>query len=83
MFALNHMDKSKGGRGGTIVNISSVAGIEPLGMIAIYSAAKHGIAAFSRAMAVNLNKFYFIFKKKNCSIFCRIPFIFIILKLIL
>ena len=63
------MDKSKGGRGGIIVNISSIAGIENTGMFAIYSAAKHGVTAFSRSMAVyiliNLTKicscFYFYF----------------------
>lgn len=56
MVALNYMDKSKGGRGGTIVNISSIAGIEITGMFAIYAAAKHGVTAFSRSMA---NPLYF------------------------
>lgn len=54
MVALKYMDKSKGGRGGVIANISSVAGIETTGMFAIYSAAKHGVTAFSRAMSVGL-----------------------------
>ncbi|XP_075163381.1 uncharacterized protein LOC142236015 [Haematobia irritans] len=56
MIALGYMDKSKGGRGGVIANISSVAGIEASGMFAIYSAAKHGVTAFSRAMS---NPLYF------------------------
>uniref|UniRef100_A0A1I8NR43 Alcohol dehydrogenase n=1 Tax=Stomoxys calcitrans TaxID=35570 RepID=A0A1I8NR43_STOCA len=56
MIALKYMDKSKGGRGGVIANISSVAGIEASGMFAIYSAAKHGVTAFSRAMS---NPLYF------------------------
>lgn len=51
------MDKSKGGNGGMIVNISSVAGLEPSGMFAIYSASKCGLTAFTRAIAVSLNYF--------------------------
>lgn len=47
------MDKSKNGNGGLIVNISSVAGLEPSGMFAVYSAAKCGLTAFTRAMAVS------------------------------
>lgn len=57
MIALTYMDKSKGGRGGVIVNISSVAGIQTTGLFAIYSAAKHGVTAFSRAMAVRFLQF--------------------------
>lgn len=46
------MDKSKGGRGGLVVNISSVAGIQPTANMAIYSAAKHGVTALTRSLAV-------------------------------
>lgn len=46
------MDKSKGGRGGLVVNISSVAGIQPTAAMAIYSAAKHGVTALTRSLAV-------------------------------
>ncbi|XP_037809300.1 uncharacterized protein LOC119602045 [Lucilia sericata] len=56
LIALDYMDKSKGGRGGFIVNISSVAGLEPSGMFAVYSAAKCGLTAFTRALA---NPLYF------------------------
>ncbi|KAM7358199.1 uncharacterized protein ACRADG_003256 [Cochliomyia hominivorax] len=67
LIALNYMDKSKGGRGGIIVNISSVAGIETTGMFAIYSAAKHGVTAFSRSMA---NPLYYHHTQVNFITIC-------------
>uniref|UniRef100_A0A1I8NLJ9 Alcohol dehydrogenase n=1 Tax=Stomoxys calcitrans TaxID=35570 RepID=A0A1I8NLJ9_STOCA len=51
LIALSYLDKSKGGRGGMIVNIGSVVGLEPSGMFAVYSAAKAGLIAFTRALA--------------------------------
>lgn len=53
LTALPYMDKSTGGRGGLIINISSVAGLEPTSAVTIYSAAKHGVTAFTRGMAVS------------------------------
>ncbi|XP_017841315.1 alcohol dehydrogenase 1 [Drosophila busckii] len=57
LIALDYMDRTKGGQGGQIVNISSVAGLEPTAIMAIYSAAKHGVTAFTRALA---HDFYFL-----------------------
>ncbi|GAB0087052.1 hypothetical protein DMENIID0001_013200 [Sergentomyia squamirostris] len=37
--------------GGTIVNIASVAGIHPLSIMPTYSASKHAVIAFTRALA--------------------------------
>ncbi|KAH8297517.1 hypothetical protein KR054_000998 [Drosophila jambulina] len=51
LTALEYMDKTKGGRGGLILNISSVAGLQPATSMAIYSAAKTGVTTFTRAMA--------------------------------
>ncbi|XP_073838235.1 alcohol dehydrogenase-like [Musca autumnalis] len=67
MIALGYMDKSKGGRGGVIANISSVAGIQTTGMFAIYSAAKHGVTAFSRAMS---NPLYYMHTGVNFITIC-------------
>uniref|UniRef100_A0A0A1XSJ0 alcohol dehydrogenase n=2 Tax=Zeugodacus cucurbitae TaxID=28588 RepID=A0A0A1XSJ0_ZEUCU len=51
LAALPYMDKSSGGRGGVIVNISSVACLEPPPLYPIYSASKDGVKAFTRSMA--------------------------------
>ncbi|KAH8239471.1 hypothetical protein KR032_004663 [Drosophila birchii] len=51
LTALEYMDKAKGGHGGVIVNISSVAGLQPTALMAIYSAAKTGVTTFTRALA--------------------------------
>uniref|UniRef100_A0A3B3HEE7 15-hydroxyprostaglandin dehydrogenase [NAD(+)] n=1 Tax=Oryzias latipes TaxID=8090 RepID=A0A3B3HEE7_ORYLA len=49
--ALEHMNKLSGGQGGVVVNTSSVAGLDPLPSCPAYSATKHGVVAFTRAMA--------------------------------
>ncbi|XP_051533869.1 15-hydroxyprostaglandin dehydrogenase [NAD(+)] [Myxocyprinus asiaticus] len=50
-LALEHMRKDNGGNGGVIVNIASMAGLGPLPIAPIYTATKHGVMGFSRAMA--------------------------------
>lgn len=45
------MKKENSGNGGVIVNISSIAGLGPLPLAPIYTATKHGVVGFSRAMA--------------------------------
>ena len=40
--------------GGSIINIASIAGVEPLYGLSIYSAAKAGVIALTRALAVEL-----------------------------
>lgn len=55
MEALPYMDKSQKGRGGVIVNIASVLGLEPCPPIAVYSASKFGVVGFTRSLAVSVN----------------------------
>ncbi|CAB1418859.1 unnamed protein product [Pleuronectes platessa] len=50
-LALEHMNKLTGGRGGVIVNTASMAGIGPLPSCPVYTAVKHGVVGFTRAMA--------------------------------
>ncbi|XP_054085606.1 alcohol dehydrogenase 2-like [Zeugodacus cucurbitae] len=50
LTALPYMDKSSGGRGGTIVNISSVAGLGSIPLCPVYSAAQHGVTTFTRCL---------------------------------
>ncbi|XP_061395564.1 alcohol dehydrogenase 1-like [Musca vetustissima] len=51
LIALNHMSKANGGLGGIIVNIASVAGLEPMAIAAVYSATKSAVISFSKTMA--------------------------------
>uniref|UniRef100_A0A3Q2PWW8 15-hydroxyprostaglandin dehydrogenase [NAD(+)] n=1 Tax=Fundulus heteroclitus TaxID=8078 RepID=A0A3Q2PWW8_FUNHE len=50
-MALEQMNKLKGGRGGVIVNTASMAGIGPFLSCPAYTASKHGVVGFTRAMA--------------------------------
>ncbi|XP_069487536.1 15-hydroxyprostaglandin dehydrogenase [NAD(+)] [Ambystoma mexicanum] len=50
-IALEHMSKKNGGEGGTIINISSLAGLMPAAYQPVYSASKHGVIGFTRAIA--------------------------------
>ncbi|CAI5642873.1 15-hydroxyprostaglandin dehydrogenase [NAD(+)] [Oreochromis niloticus] len=50
-LALEHMNKSKGGQGGVIINVSSLAGLGPLLTAPVYSATKHGLVGFTRSVA--------------------------------
>lgn len=46
------MDKRKNGKGGVIVNISSIAGVKPMKGKAVYAATKHAVVGFSRSLGV-------------------------------
>ncbi|KAF1378299.1 hypothetical protein PFLUV_G00189100 [Perca fluviatilis] len=50
-LALEQMSKLSGGRGGVIVNTASMAGLGPLPSCPVYTATKHGVIGFTRAMA--------------------------------
>lgn len=50
------MGKDKGGNGGLIVNISSVAGIDCSQFSTpTYNATKHGVVAFTRSLGVSVH----------------------------
>ena len=57
-IVLPFMDKTKeGGRGGMIVNINSVTGLDPSPVFCVYSAAKFGLLGFTRSLAVSVISF--------------------------
>ncbi|XP_013118121.2 alcohol dehydrogenase [Stomoxys calcitrans] len=49
--ALPYMDKEQKGRGGVVLNIASVLGLEPCGCICVYSASKFGVVGFTRSLS--------------------------------
>lgn len=53
LLAMDHMGKHKGGKGGILVNISSVVGTAILPIIPVYCASKFNVLAFSRCLQVN------------------------------
>ncbi|GFG36323.1 hypothetical protein Cfor_00848 [Coptotermes formosanus] len=51
LTALKYMDKSKGGKGGTVINMGSVAGLgQGIKVTPIYCATKHGVVGFTQAI---------------------------------
>ncbi|XP_061104219.1 15-hydroxyprostaglandin dehydrogenase [NAD(+)]-like isoform X3 [Conger conger] len=50
-LALQHMKKDTGGEGGVIVNTASLAGLGFLLTVPVYTATKHGVVGFTRAVA--------------------------------
>jgi len=51
MLAFDHMGKHKGGKGGVIVNIASILGMQPNSFAPIYTASKHAVLGFSQSLA--------------------------------
>jgi len=56
MLAFDYMEKHKGGKGGLIVNIASLIGLEPNPYFAMYCASKYTVVGFSRSLANMFNK---------------------------
>lgn len=53
LLALNYMGKHNGGKGGTIVNISSITGLDVFPTWPVYCSSKHAVLTFSRCLQVN------------------------------
>lgn len=50
--AIDALSKDKGGRGGVILNVASMAGLNSLSGGPSYSASKHGVVGFTNAFSV-------------------------------
>lgn len=68
------MDTRKGGRGGAIVNIASLAGVAGAPGIGIYAAAKHGVVGLSKTAAAE-NARRGIRVNAICPAFARTPIV--------
>ncbi|KAL6267507.1 hypothetical protein P5V15_000581 [Pogonomyrmex californicus] len=51
LLGIQQMQKDSGGKGGVIVNISSIAGLQAISQLPVYSATKHAVVSFSRSFA--------------------------------
>ncbi|XP_015043689.1 alcohol dehydrogenase isoform X2 [Drosophila persimilis] len=51
LSALPYMSKDNGGKGGIVINMSSVVGLDPMFIIPVYGATKAGILNFTRCLA--------------------------------
>ncbi|XP_066289059.1 15-hydroxyprostaglandin dehydrogenase [NAD(+)]-like [Branchiostoma lanceolatum] len=49
LLGLDHMSREKGGAGGLIINIASMAGLLPMFHGPVYAATKHGVVGLSRS----------------------------------
>ncbi|KAF3422199.1 hypothetical protein E2986_13497 [Frieseomelitta varia] len=61
ILGLHTMGRYKGGNGGIIVNMSSVAGLEGIPIAPIYGGTQYAIVGFTQSLKVKerINKFYF------------------------
>lgn len=55
------MGKHKGGEGGTVLNLASIAGLSPIPLAPIYGGTHHAVVGFSTALKVS--NFIFIFNR--------------------
>ncbi|XP_055533896.1 alcohol dehydrogenase 2-like isoform X2 [Wyeomyia smithii] len=53
-ITIDLMTKEKSGTGGFIVNISSIAGLEPYPIAVVYTASKFGVTGFTRSLGTDL-----------------------------
>jgi 15-hydroxyprostaglandin dehydrogenase (NAD) len=52
-MGLEYMGKDKGGKGGFVVNISSIAGLAPFAGCPVYVATKHAVIGLTRSFGVS------------------------------
>jgi 15-hydroxyprostaglandin dehydrogenase (NAD) len=53
LLALQYMGKDKGGKGGVVVNMASIAGLAPFAVFPVYVTTKHAVIGLSRSFGVS------------------------------
>ena len=53
LLGLQYMGKDEGGKGGVVVNTSSIAGLTPFSCTAVYNATKHAVIGLTRSFGVS------------------------------
>ncbi|XP_055623618.1 alcohol dehydrogenase 1-like [Toxorhynchites rutilus septentrionalis] len=53
LIALDLMSLDNSGLGGYIINVASIAGLEPFPYCSVYTATKHGIVGFTRSLGID------------------------------
>lgn len=62
-LAYKYMSKANGGKGGLLVNIASILGLQSMASIPVYVGTKHFVLGYSRSLGVSLKHIYLnIFK---------------------
>ncbi|GFS08452.1 15-hydroxyprostaglandin dehydrogenase [NAD+] [Elysia marginata] len=51
-IAAKHMRVDRGGKGGRIINISSIAGLQDINLLPVYCSTKHAVRAFTSCLAL-------------------------------
>jgi 15-hydroxyprostaglandin dehydrogenase (NAD) len=53
LLGFQYMGKDEGGKGGVVVNVSSVAGLAPSAIFTVYTATKHAVIGLTRSFGVS------------------------------
>jgi 15-hydroxyprostaglandin dehydrogenase (NAD) len=53
LLGLQYMGKDEGGKGGVVVNMASLAGLEAFAPLPVYSATKNGVIGLTRSLGVS------------------------------
>jgi len=54
LLGLQYMGKDEGGKGGVVVNISSIAGLGPYPGCPVYVSTKHAVIGLTRSLGVSI-----------------------------
>ena len=55
IFGIEQMGKHNGGKGGTVVNIGSIAGLLPMNSCPVYGGTKAAVIAMTRSFGVSFS----------------------------